>query len=90
MGQSHSVLFPSAVSVAELSAVLLVEGCPYLTNEKLHFNFIGGKIFLVTAYLFLSFSSDIFSSQKAMPNSFPNIYKNLKVVPLIQNSQEFS
>lgn len=49
-----------------------------------------GKIFLVIVYWLLSFSSDIFSSKEAMPNSFPKIYRNLKFVPLIQNSQEFS
>lgn len=79
VGQSHSALHPSAVSVAELSALFLVEDCPYLTNYNYILIYWGrgdrwmDKFCLVTAYLFLSLSSDIFSSQNAMPNSFPNI-----------------
>lgn len=43
VGQSLSALHPSALSGAELSAVSVVEGCPYFTNQILQYNFTEGE-----------------------------------------------
>lgn len=88
-GTEPSCFTPSAVSGAELSAGLWLRAV--LTLQIRHYSIIllrDRKSFLV--YWFLSFSYDTFSSEEATPNSFPSIYRNLKFVPLIQNSQEFS
>lgn len=73
VGQSHSALYPSAVSVAELSAVLLVEACPYLTNQKLHFNFIDGRggFFLLLLTYLSDFTLIFLALKKLCLTAFP-------------------
>lgn len=91
-GAEPVCLIPFCWQLGRAFSSFLSGGLSFQTRNYILFlsGWGGGKIFLVKAYLFVLFSSDIFSSQKAMPRSFPNIYKDVKVVPLIQNSQEFS
>lgn len=89
MGQNHPALLPSA-GVGQSFQLLCAPGLsfPYKWNITESFYWGTGRFFLLLFTVLSPFSMTFLALKKAMPNSFPSIYRNLKFVPLIQNSQE--